>query len=56
MSLHSRIRILEKKIAVRKLDTKVHFFDSLEEFDQARENLVFGKNDVIFIDDLPEED
>lgn len=56
MNLHARLRHIERTLEAKKLDTKVHFFKSVEEFDQAKESITFGRNDVIFIDDVPEDD
>ena len=56
MSVQSRIKALEKQIALRKLDTKIHVFWSKEEHDQAERNNEIGKDDVcitaIFGDEL----
>lgn len=56
MSLHARLRQLENKVAARKLDTVVRFFDSEEEYQEALEANRIGVNDVSFIEDVPKDD
>lgn len=52
MTTLSQLRAFEKKVLDRGLDSKVHFFDSPEEYEEALNSGVFGQNDIAIIDDI----
>lgn len=56
MSLHSRLRNLEKKIAERRLDALPVFFASEEECQAAIASGRVSKHAICFIEDVPEDD
>jgi len=56
MRIPMRLKTIEKNMAARHLDSKIHLFDSHEECDQARKNNLIGENDICIIDDIPDYD
>lgn len=56
MSIHAKLRTIEKKIKAMKLDSKVHFYSNEKEYQEAFKIGRIGENDVCFIDDVPKED
>ena len=56
MSIQMRLKTIEKNMAARHLNSKIHLFDSHEECDQARKNNLIGENDICIIDDIPDYD
>lgn len=52
MDLRTQLRSIEKKVAGRMLDSKVHFFDNETEFDKSSKCSLIGENDICFIDDI----
>lgn len=53
MSLHSRLRSLEKKVSDRRLDALPAFFTSEEEYQGALGRGKVSKHVVCFIEDVP---
>lgn len=56
MSLNNRIERLKRRIDELDAGTNVKFFNSHQEYDEAFKNGSIKKNDVCFIDDIPDED
>ena len=55
MSIKNQLDAIERRIQEQRLDSKVHFFDSHEECDEARKNGLIGDNDICFIDTIGNE-
>lgn len=53
MTLNSRIRQLQNKIAKRKIDSKPVFFNSQEEYDAALASGSVRDNHICIINDVP---
>lgn len=52
MNILNKVKHIEKQMEARRLNSKVHFFDTKEELKAAEAKGLIGKNDVCFIDDI----
>lgn len=52
MNLAGRLESIERQIKERKLDSKVHFFESLEDCEKAFKDGVVDESDICIIDDI----
>lgn len=53
MNPYRKVESIQKRVVEIKDVSKVRFFDSQKEHDQAHKNNLIGINDICFIDDIP---
>lgn len=56
MSILNAARRIEQQLAKKKVDSVVKFFDSHEEYQEAFLNGDIRKQDICFIDDVPDDE
>lgn len=52
MTTLSQLQSIEKHIRINALDSKVHFFDTPEDYEKAQRDGKIDTNDVCIIDDI----
>lgn len=52
MSSLSQIKAIEKEVKNRSLDSRVHFFDTPEAYENAVTSGLIGDSDVCIVDDI----
>ena len=50
MSIYKRVERLENIVKEKQLDSKIWFFETHEEFEQAQKDGKIGENDICIID------
>lgn len=56
MSSLNQIKAIEREVRNRAWDSKAHFFDTPEEYEEAVRSGLVGENDVCIIDDIPNDE
>ena len=52
MNLRNQLKVIENRMKYTTQDSKVHFFNSHEEYMTAYNKNLINKKDIVFIDDI----